>query len=292
MKTRTGSFPIGFRLGWTEWFKNLPAVTAWARQQGFEAVDVGRFKPEDLTLIRNAGLSVGTVDLIDFHKLCAPDAGERKATIDANVEYIKTAGSGGAKTFFTIVPGEASRKRAENYRIAVESFGPLAQAADSVGAKIVIEGYPGGPPHYALLCCTPETCRSFIKDVGGKSVGLNYDPSHLIRLGVDPIRFVKEFTPHIYHVHGKDTELMPEAVYEYGLYQDSVIDPGHGFGQNVWRYTIPGSGQMRWTEGFKILSSAGYKGFVCIELEDENFNGSEDGEKAGLKHGLAFLAGA
>jgi hypothetical protein len=30
---------------------------------------------------------------------------------------------------------------------------------------------------------------------------------------------------------------------------------------------------------------------VSIELEDENFNGTEDGEKAGILHGARFLTG-
>jgi sugar phosphate isomerase/epimerase len=56
-----------------------------------------------------------------------------------------------------------------------------------------------------------------------------------------------------------------------------------------WRYTIPGHGVARWTEIFRILVSAGYKGVVSIELEDENFNGSAEGERAGILHGRDFL---
>ena len=67
-----------------------------------------------------------------------------------------------------------------------------------------VGGWPGGAPHFASLVCTPETVRSFIKDVG-PAAGLNYDPSHLIRLGIDPIRFLREFVGHVYHVHGKDS---------------------------------------------------------------------------------------
>ena len=66
----------------------------------------------------------------------------------------------------------------------------------------------------------------------------------------------------------------------------------HDFGGICWRYTIPGHGCARWTEAFSILERAGYKGGVSIELEDENFNGTAEGEKLALTLAGQFLAGA
>lgn len=291
MKTRTGNFPIGFRLGWTEWFKNLPALASWAKQSGFEAIDLNTYTPEAGNILQTAGLAVGSVDLLSFGKLTTRDDGARNELIAKNIDYIKATAAAGAKRFFTIVPGEAGKSREENYKLAVEAFQPIAEAAEKSDAVLVVEGWPGAAPHYPTLCCTPESVRAFLRDCGA-GVGLNYDPSHLIRLGVDPLRFLNEFIPHVFHVHAKDTELMPDAVYEFGLYQDSVFTKQHGFGANTWRYTIPGHGQMRWTAAFKLLAEAGYDGVVSIELEDGNFNGTEPGEKAGLLHSLAYLQGA
>jgi sugar phosphate isomerase/epimerase len=293
MGTRTGNFPIGFRRGWSDWqLKDLKSLAQWAKASGFDHVDLGKATQEDMRTLAAAGLKVGSVDLVNFGKLMANDMGERKAVLEQNLAYIKEAVEFGSKIFFTcIIPGDATRKRSENYALALECFAPLAQAADKAGACIAIEGYPGGGglPH---LCCNPETYRAFIKDLGSKSIGVNYYPSHLLRMGIDPIRFVDEFAPRVWHVHGKDTELMPEAVYEYGLYQGSAFRHGHGFGEHVWRYTIPGHGCTRWSEALRILKAAGYKGGVSVELEDENFNGTEAGEKAGLRYALEFLKGA
>jgi sugar phosphate isomerase/epimerase len=290
--TRTGRFPIGFRRGRGEWQKDMPASAMWARENGFALMDLSTYTPADGAVLKAAGLALGSIDLLDFSKLTALDEGLRKDVIARNVAYIKSSAAAGARLFFTIVPGESSRTRTENYRLAVESFAPLAEAAAGVDAKIVIEGYPGGAPNYALLCCTPDTVRAFLKDLNSPGLGLNYDPSHLVRLSVDPVRFLKEFLPHVHHVHGKDTAVDAEAVYEYGLYQGSPFAQDHAFGQLVWRYTIPGHGQVPWTDVFAILAAGGYKGAVSIELEDEHFNGSEAGEKAGLLHGLNFLRGA
>jgi sugar phosphate isomerase/epimerase len=288
MNTRTGNFPIGFRLGWTEWYKDFPAVVKWAKENGFAAIDISKYTPETSNQLQAAGLRIGSVDLLDFGKLSSPDEGFRRELVARNIEYIKTTAAAGCKLFFTIVPGEPGKKRSENYGIAVETFAPLAEAAEKAGATIIIEGYPGGAPHYAVLCCTPESVRAILRDCG-PGLGLNFDPSHLIRLGVDPMRFLNEFLPHIHHVHGKDCELFPEAQYEFGLYQDAVFEKPHGFGQNVWRYTIPGAGQFGWSTGLKLLADSHYEGVVSVELEDEHYNGSEAGEKQGLLNSLAFL---
>jgi sugar phosphate isomerase/epimerase len=289
MKTRTGGFRIGFRRTRQAWQNDLPALAKWASDSGFELIDLLTYTPQDHALLAANHLHLGSVDLLDMGKLTQPDAGARADLIARNVDYIRQSAPAGAKLFFTIVPGEKDRSRADNYRLAVESFQPLAQAASEAGAKIVIEGYPGGPPHFSLLCCTPETCRSFIKEMPGSAVGLNYDPSHLVRLGVDPIRFLSEFLPHVYHVHGKDTQLFPDAVYEFGLFQEAAFAKPHAFGSYTWRYTIPGDGQTPWPNVLQILSTAGYRGAISLELEDENYWGGEEQEKEGLLRGLGFL---
>jgi sugar phosphate isomerase/epimerase len=122
-------------------------------------------------------------------------------------------------------------------------------------------------------------------------MGVNYDPSHLVRMGIDPLRFLNEFVSRVYHVHGKDTELFADNLYEYGHEQPPTFAKPMGFGSMTWRYTIPGQGIVSWTRVFGILKDAGYAGCVSIELEDMNFNGTEAGEKLGILLGAQFLSG-
>ncbi len=293
MPTRTANLPIAFRRLSSEWNKDLPALLAWAKQAGFEAIDLNQAAPADVAAVRAAGLQLGSIDLIEMGKLLANDPGQREELIARNVAYVAELAAAGATIFFTVlIPGDPAKKRSENYARAVETFAPIAQAAADAGVKIVIEGWPGPAPYFPALCCTPESYRAFIKDINPTSVGVNYDPSHLIRLGVDPIRFLQEFVPYVHHVHGKDTQLFPDAVYELGLYQDSISKAPHRYGAHAWRYTIPGRGQTPWTRVFEMLQANGYRGAVSVELEDEEFNGSEEGEKKGLIASLGFLRGA
>lgn len=289
MATRTGSFPIGFRRAGVEWQKDLSKLAKWSKQTGFDVIDfTHRASAEDFSMLKSAGLAHGSVDLLDFSQIMATDAGKRKDVLDANLKFIREAAAQGAKAFFTvIIPGDPAAQRADNYKRAVECYAPIAQACAAAGAWLAIEGWPGGPPHFASLACTPETVRAFIKDLG-RGFGINYDPSHLIRLRVDHIRFLKEFAPQVKHVHAKDTDVDQDALYEFGTQPGTFATP-HRWGEWTWRYTLPGHGLARWGEIFTILKSSGYAGAVSVELEDENFNGTENGEKRALEYSLGFL---
>lgn len=284
-KTRTGQFTIGFRRG-GGWQNDLEKLIQWAKDNEFGAIDVGRDGPTAGQQVKAAGLKVGTVDLAVWQGMMSPDAGKRKEAVAQNADYVKAcAAIGAVNHFIVMLPEKADLPRRENFGYMVESFGELAPTLEQSQAKIAIEGWPGA----GALCCTPEGYRAFFKECPSSSMAVNYDPSHLIRMGIDPLRFLREFADRVCHVHGKDTELLSEGLYEYGHEQPPTFGKPVGFGDMSWRYTIPGHGAMRWIEGFKILEAAGYQGCVCIELEDANFNGAEDTEKFGISAAGRFL---
>jgi sugar phosphate isomerase/epimerase len=287
-KTRTGGFPIGFRRLWLEWHKDLAGMLAWAREEQFAAVDIGRDADQTAALVLKAGLRIGSVDLLEWAKMISPDPAARDEAVAKNSAYIKTCAAFGPMNYFIVMlPENPALQRAENFGYMVESFRKLAPVLEENQAKLVIEGWPGP----GALCCTPEGYGAFFKEVPSKAMGVNYDPSHLLRMGIDPLRFLREFADRVYHVHGKDTELLEEGLYQYGNTQEATFGKAHGFGGLSWRYAIPGHGAVRWVEIFRILVDAGYRGVVSVELEDENFNGTMAGEKAGLIHARNFLQG-
>jgi len=284
--TRTGNFPIGLRRGWSDWQKSLPNFLAWANDNGFSVVDLGR-DINDLKAAREGGFQIGSVDLPDWGKIMSADASERKSAVEANATGIKAACEGGATNFFFVaLPSDAKRARKENFADLVQSLSALAPVMEEVGGKLVIEGYPGD----GALCCTPEGYRALFEAVPSNTIGINYDPSHLLRMGIDPIRFLKEFGSRVHHVHGKDCEILVDDLYEYGHEQPATFKKSPAFGSAAWRYTIPGQGLTNWAEVFRILEGVGYNGAVSIELEDKDYNGSEEGEKAGFVASAQFLS--
>ena len=151
---------------------------------------------------------------------------------------------------------------------------------------MVLEPFPAP----GALCCTPEGYRAVFKDHPEPILALNYDPSHYLRMGIDPVRLLREFVDRVYHVHAKDTEISQDALYEFGTEQPATLDKPVRYGGTFWRYTLPGFGSAPWHTLFSILASAGYPGRISIELEDYRFNGSEQGEQEGLQISGRYLA--
>lgn len=288
--TRTGKFPIGFRRGWSDWQRDMNSLIAFAGDHDFSVLDFGPITAAELAPVFAAGLKVGSVDLKDWSALASNDPGKRQAAVDANLAMVQPLTDAGVTNFFAVVfPEDPSRKRKESFDLAAKGYAALCEKLEPLGAKIVLEGYPGGSGE--ALACTPADLRPFFNAVGSDAIGVNFDPSHLVRMGINPVRFVDEFATRIFHVHGKDTELLDDELYEHGNYQAATFARGHGFGRHHWRYTLPGHGCARWGRLLSTLAATGYRGAVCIELEDENFNGSETGEKQGLILSRDFLAG-
>lgn len=289
MKTRTGGYPIGFRLRAGEWINDLTAVVAWALENELEVIDLQRDADRTAQAVIEAGLRVGSVDLADGKGMISADHGVRADALARNAEYVAACSKFGRMNHFLVMlPQDPGKPRAENFGYMVESFGELAPTLEKHDARIVIEGWPGP----GALCCTPEGYRALFREVPSPAMGVNYDPSHLIRMGIDHLRFLDEFADRVFHVHGKDAQLLDENLYEYGVEQPPTFAKPRRFSGMTWRYTIPGHGRARWTEIFEILQQRGYGGAVSIELEDANFDGDEQAEKLGILQGARFLAGS
>lgn len=290
MKTRTGGYRIGFRAGNAEWQKDLSKLGAWGKASGFELIDLGQVGAAEVKAVKATGLDVVSVDLLSWPALLSDDAGKRRDAIQSNAARIAELSALGVKVYFAvIIPENPDIEARVNFDRAVAAYGEVAAAAEKAGAALVIEGWPGMWPRYGNLCCNPEQYRALLKAVPSRGLMINLDTSHLIRMGIDYLRFVDEFATRVGHVHGKDCEIISEAVYDVGLYQKSLFTEPHRFGEYAWRYTIPGHGVTRWSPILQRLQKAGFAGAISVELEDENYNGSESGEKAGLLASLSYL---
>ena len=99
-------------------------------------------------------------------------------------------------------------------------------------------------------------------------VGLQYDPSHLVRQFMDPIQTARDFVDKIYDVHLKDTEILWPVLRSTGIYNENHV--------TWWRYRIPGMGSINWREFFSVLQDVGYKGGMSIEQEDPLYGGDNN----------------
>lgn len=283
--TITGDFSIGFRCApLSGWRHDLPELSRWAQDNSFSALDI--VNGEDAATVTATGLKLGSVDLLAWQGMLSLDPDRRREAVARNSAYVRACAAAGPLNYFTVMlPEDAGAPPSEVFGAMVSSYSELAPVLEVYEAKLVIEGWPGP----GALCCTPESYRAFFDACPSPALGVNYDPSHLIRMGIDPLRFLDEFVSRVYHVHAKDTELFDEARYEYGTEQKPLFATPLRFGGSFWRYTVPGHGVMRWKQAFKRLAEAGYNGCVSVELEDHFFSGTEETEQVGLLASRHFL---
>lgn len=264
----------------------LADFAAWCKAEGFDAIDLGSPDPARVQTIRDAGLMVGTVDFWG-NKMLAPDEATRNEGIEGGLATVNAIADAGCDKAFTVFfPPDGRQSRRDSLANWKQAFPVVAQEAERRGVRIALEGWPG--PNNSALGVTPETLRLMFEAVPSPSFGINYDPSHLVRVGVDYLRFLSEFGSRVIHVHGKDTALDAEGQYVYGRL-GTTLAQAPGFGDGDWRYTIPGEGSVHWPAVCALLHRAGYNGTISIELEDMRYNGSEDGEKRGLSRAKNYL---
>jgi sugar phosphate isomerase/epimerase len=286
--TRTGGFPIGVRL--TGEFTKPPVAetAAWIKAHGFGCVDIYANQLATVSAWQQAGLKIGTMDLFgpEWTGMLSADAGRRKATVALAQQAIRASAAAGVKLFFIVMLAEDEKlPRKETFGYMIETYGQLREVLRETKTKLSIEGWPG----CNAQCCNPESYRAFLQEMNSPQYGINYDPSHLLRMGIDPLRFVQEFAPQVVHVHGKDTFIDSERLYNIGTEQAGVFAEGLPWGGYFWRYTIPGAGAAPWTKILTVLKSAGFGGCVSIELEDLNYNGTLEGERRGFIASRDFL---
>ncbi|MFI5357374.1 MAG: sugar phosphate isomerase/epimerase family protein [Opitutales bacterium] len=288
-QTLTGGFPIGLRL--TGPFAERPAaeMAAWAAPAGFACVDLPAAQLSAAPVWQQAGLKVGTVDLFgrEWTGMLSADADRRRETVALAQKAVRASAAAGIKVVFVVMLAEdVQLPRVETFGYMVDSYGQLRDVLQETGVRIAIEGWPGCNAH----CCNPESYRAFLREMNSSHYGINFDPSHLIRMGIDPLRFLREFASQVVHMHGKDTLIDTERLYNIGHEQAGVFGRSLPWGGWSWRYTIPGGGQAPWSKLLAELKAVHYAGFVSIELEDGDFNGKVDGEKRGFVAARDFLA--
>jgi sugar phosphate isomerase/epimerase len=143
---------------------------------------------------------------------------------------------------------------------AIPYWAEAAATARDAGVRIAIEPHPG------FLVYNPETALR-LRAKCGEEIGVNFDPSHFVWQGIDPLLAIRELGDAIYHVHAKDV-----YVDEHNRARNGVLDTKHygRFAERSWSFRSVGYGQgaQFWRDFVSALRIAGYDGVLSIEHED------------------------
>jgi sugar phosphate isomerase/epimerase len=106
-----------------------------------------------------------------------------------------------------------------------------------------------------------------LRDAVGDTVGVNFDPSHLLWMGADPLAAIRALGDAIYHVHAKDTHVDPTIC---GINGRLETKPSDAPRDRAWNYVTLGygHGETWWRQFCAALKLAGYNDVLSIEHED------------------------
>jgi sugar phosphate isomerase/epimerase len=173
--------------------------------------------------------------------------------------------------------GDRAKNQDQNWEEALRVWPDIVSFAQDHGRRITLENcpmlfsddeWPGGNN----IATTPRMWRRILEQWAG-TIGLNFDPSHLILQMIDTRRFLTEFGPHVLHFQAKDLMIDPDGLYERGVFS-------MGMGWQIPR--IPGLGDVNWSVVFSELYRQGFSGDCIIEHEDRGFEGSDELVKQGF----------
>jgi sugar phosphate isomerase/epimerase len=223
-----------------------------------------------LELVGNHGMTISA--LAPMLNLLTSDLSlreERIAAFRQTIDACALLGVGTAVTYggsafgmnFLGLPGvgdgHPSNKLAENLREFAEVYTPLAAYAEQKGVRIAFETAPRGGGE-GNVAHSPDLWDRIFEAVPSEALGLSFDPSHLIWLHIPNIPdVVRRYGSRIYHMDGKDTEILPGKLAAQGI-----------LGNSWWRYRLPGCGALDWIGILSALRDASYDGALDIENED------------------------
>lgn len=264
-----------------------PHGKAQRRYAGVTHIDVTDLGKDQATKIHALSKKYGVAisGLGYYPNPLVANAEEGQVYIDHLRAVIDAAAILGLDRVNTFIGRNPKKSVDENWPRFLEVWKPLVAHAEARGVKIGIENcpmlftddeWPGGKN----LATTPAIWTRLFADLNSDHIGLNYDPSHLIWQHMDYLAPMRDFGDRLFHVHAKDVR-----VDQHKLNQHGIMAP-----PNLWHEPkLPGMGGVDWGQFFSVLTSAGYDGPVCVEVEDRAYEGSLEKRIVALRQSFNYL---
>ena len=162
----------------------------------------------------------------------------------------------------------------DGFKLLAERFNPILDVFAECGVKFALEVHP---TEIAFDLYSTERALEALNY--RKEFGFNFDPSHLIWQGVDPVEFIRAFPDRIYHVHMKDAIVTLNG-------RSGILSSHLNFGdpRRGWDFRSLGRGGVNFEEIIRALNAAGYAGPLSVEWEDSGMD-----RERGATEALEFI---
>jgi sugar phosphate isomerase/epimerase len=264
-----------------------PRGKAERRYAGVTHLDVTTLTKDDASKVNelSAAKKIRISGLGYYPNPLVPDTAEAKVYAEHLKRVIAGAQLLGLGVVNTFIGRDWTKSVDDNWPRFLQVWRPLIKFAEDHGVKIAIEHcpmffskdeWPGGKN----LAQSPAIWRRMFSDIPSDSFGLNFDPSHFIWQQMDYLRAIREFAPRIFHAHAKDARLDRHRLDEVGILANPL---------EYHTPKLPGLGDVNWGHYFSVLGDCGYRGPVCIEVEDRAYEGSLENRQASLLQSGRYL---
>ena len=264
-----------------------PVSKAERRYAGVTHVDVTDFDADLAAQVREtmASANVAISGLGYYPNPLSPQRDEAEAAIEHLKKIIRAAPLIGITQVNSFIGRDWTRSVEDNWPRFREVWTPLIRLAEEQGVRIGIENcpmlfskdeWPGGKN----LATSPRIWRRMFDEIPSDSFGLNYDPSHMIWLQMDYLAPLREFAGKLFHVHAKDVRIDRHRLNEVGI----LAHPAE-----YHTPKLPGLGDVNWGQFFSVLGDTGYRGPVCVEVEDRAYEHSLVARQASLVQSERYL---
>ena len=148
------------------------------------------------------------------------------------------------------------------FKQIVKLWTPIFDEFDKNGVKFALEVHP---TEIAFDYYTAERLLKEFKN--RKTLGFNFDPSHLLWHGVTPHIFLRDFASKIYHVHMKDAAVTLDG-------KAGILGSHIAFGdtRRGWNFRSLGHGDVDFENIIRELNAMNYKGPLSVEWEDSGMD--------------------
>jgi sugar phosphate isomerase/epimerase len=264
-----------------------PKGKAERRYAGVTHIDVTGFTKADAAHVQEtmARHGVGISGLGYYPNPLTADLAEARVYVDHIKRVIRAARLLDLKVVNTFIGRDPAKTVDEQWPRFLKTWAPLIKFAEDNGVKIGIENcpmsftrdeWPGGKN----LAHSPAIWRRMFSDIPSKNFGLNFDPSHLVLQHMDIPKVMREFGSRFVHVHAKDLRIDVDKRTEHGVFAFP----------NLWHTPkLPGLGDVNWNQFFSVLTETGYRGPVCVEVEDRAYEGPVELRMTALETSYNYL---
>src|SRR5205814_7523171 len=123
----------------------------------------------------------------------------------------------------------------DGFKLLAERWNPILDVFKQCGVKFGLEVHP------TEIAFDIYTAERALEALGRRpEFGFNFDPSHLLWQGVDPVKFIYRFSDRIYHVHVKDSKVLVDG--ESGILSSHI---NFGDRRRGWDFVSPGHGDVK-----------------------------------------------